>query len=150
MTVFDLDRYVVREYERFARSFTNIHAKDLKSKIADAYASNKFWPEPMIQLNPRFKSGGIHGEVQRRIGLLQCGIQEAPDCGACGRQALHELRRGARVSAQGARCSRSNRIHAGAHDGLFEGQPPGALRLHSRVGMANLRGSPEKRLANRL
>jgi hypothetical protein len=39
MKVFDLDRYVVREYERFARSFTNIHARDLKSKIAEAYRS---------------------------------------------------------------------------------------------------------------
>ena len=46
MTVFDLDRYVVREYERFARSFTNIRARDLKSKMAEAYASNRFWPEP--------------------------------------------------------------------------------------------------------
>ncbi len=41
MTVFDLDRYVVREYERFARSFTNIHAKDLKSKIADRSVAEK-------------------------------------------------------------------------------------------------------------
>jgi hypothetical protein len=37
MTVYDLDRYVVREYERFARSFTNIRARDLNSKIAEAY-----------------------------------------------------------------------------------------------------------------
>jgi hypothetical protein len=71
---FDLDRYVVREYERFARSFTNIHAKDLKSKIADAYASNKFWPEPMIQLNPRFKSGGTVGQLVQS-GDLTSGME---------------------------------------------------------------------------
>jgi hypothetical protein len=63
MTVFDLDRHVVREYERFARSFTNIHASDLKSKIAEAYVGKKFWPEPMIQLNPRFKTGGTIGRL---------------------------------------------------------------------------------------
>jgi ATP-dependent helicase YprA (DUF1998 family) len=74
MTVFNLDRYVVREYERFARSFTNIHAKDLKSKIADAYASNKFWPEPMIQLNPRFKSGGTVGQLVQS-GDLTSGME---------------------------------------------------------------------------
>jgi ATP-dependent helicase YprA (DUF1998 family) len=74
MTVFDLDRYVVREYERFARSFTNIHAKDLKSKIADAYASNKFWPEPMIQLNPRFKSGGTVDQLVQS-GDLTSGME---------------------------------------------------------------------------
>jgi hypothetical protein len=57
MTIFNLDRYVVQEYERFARSFTNIRANDLKDKIENAYAGNRFWPEPMIQLNPRFKRG---------------------------------------------------------------------------------------------
>src|SRR5216684_4132208 len=74
MTVFDLDRHVVREYERFARSFTNIHASDLKSKIAEAYASNRFWPEPMIQLNPRFKTGGTVGQLVRS-GDLAPGME---------------------------------------------------------------------------
>ena len=58
MSVFDLDRYVIQEYERFARSFTDIRAIDLKRKIANAYAGNRFWPEPIIQLNPRFKTLG--------------------------------------------------------------------------------------------
>jgi hypothetical protein len=50
MTIFDLNQHVVRKYERFARSFTNIQAPDLKAKIDAAYASNRFWPEPMIQI----------------------------------------------------------------------------------------------------
>ena len=58
MTIFDLDRQVVREYERFARSFTTIQAPDLKANISKAYASGRFWPEPMVQINPRFKGGG--------------------------------------------------------------------------------------------
>jgi hypothetical protein len=75
MTVFDLDRYVVREYERFARSFTDIHATDLESKIAEAYASKKFWPEPMIQLNPRFKTGGTVAQLVQS-GDLAPGIEK--------------------------------------------------------------------------
>src|ERR1700730_3896617 len=75
MTVFDLDRYVLREYERFARSFTNIHATDLKSKIAEAYAGKKFWPEPMIQLNPRFKTGGTVGQLAES-GDLAPGVEK--------------------------------------------------------------------------
>jgi len=75
MTVFDLDRYVVREYERFARSFTDIHAGDLNTKIAGAYASNKFWPEPMIQINPRFKTGGTVGQLVKS-GDLAPGIDK--------------------------------------------------------------------------
>jgi hypothetical protein len=42
MTVFDLDRYVVREYERFARSFTNIHARDLRQRAK----SSMCWSKP--------------------------------------------------------------------------------------------------------
>ena len=74
-TIFDLDRYVVHEYERFARSFTNIRAGDLKDKLKAAYESNRFWPEPMIQLNPRFKSEGTVGSLVQR-GDLASGIEK--------------------------------------------------------------------------
>ena len=63
MTVFDLDRYVVREYERFGRSFTDIQTPDIKESVRQAYADSRFWPEPMIQLNPRFKGGGTVSEL---------------------------------------------------------------------------------------
>ncbi len=57
MTVFDLDRYVVEDYMTFARSFTDIRADDLRTKLDQAYAGGQFWPEPMVQINPRFRSG---------------------------------------------------------------------------------------------
>lgn len=63
MTIFDLDRQVVNEYERFARSFTTIRAHDLRSQLEQAYAGRRFWPEPMIQINPRFKEGGSVGQL---------------------------------------------------------------------------------------
>jgi hypothetical protein len=75
MTIFDLDRYVVGEYERFARSFTTIRAGDLRDKLNQADASNRFWPEPMIQLNPRFKGGGTVGQLVRS-GDLAAGIDK--------------------------------------------------------------------------
>ena len=74
-TVFELDRFVIDEYERFARSFTNIRAEDLKSKLDEAYASKRFWPEPMIQLNPRFKKGGTVGQLVLR-GDLAPGVDK--------------------------------------------------------------------------
>ena len=55
MTIFDLDRQVVNEYERFARSFTIVRADDLRSQLEKAYADRRFWPEPMIQINPQMK-----------------------------------------------------------------------------------------------
>lgn len=74
MTIFDLDRQVLREYERFARSFTTIQADDLRSKISDAYASGRFWPEPMVQINPRFKGGGRVGDLVAS-GDLASGLE---------------------------------------------------------------------------
>jgi hypothetical protein len=63
MTIFDLDRRVIADYERFARSFTTIRANDLDSQVKKAYDQRQFWPEPMIQINPRFKKGGTVGQL---------------------------------------------------------------------------------------
>src|SRR6516164_11488095 len=58
MDVFDLDRNVVGDYERFSRSFSVIKADDLKSGIDAIYAGRRFWPEPLLQLNPHYAPGG--------------------------------------------------------------------------------------------
>ena len=57
MDVFDLDRSLIGDYESFARSFTRIRAPDINRKINDLYATGRFWPEPLITVNPHFKSG---------------------------------------------------------------------------------------------
>ena len=57
MDVFALRSRVVEDYRAFARSFTTIHAPDLRGAIDAAYASNRYWPDPLIQINPRYKPG---------------------------------------------------------------------------------------------
>jgi len=57
VNVFDLDRSLVHDYERFARSFTQIRAPDIRSQVEEIYASNRFWPEPLISINPHFERG---------------------------------------------------------------------------------------------
>ncbi|MGC2076034.1 MAG: DEAD/DEAH box helicase [Xanthobacteraceae bacterium] len=57
MNVFDLDHALVDDYERFARSFTLIRAPDIREQVEALYASDRFWPEPLISINPRFKRG---------------------------------------------------------------------------------------------
>jgi hypothetical protein len=37
MDVFDLDEALVRDYERFARSFTHIRAIDIREKVHSLY-----------------------------------------------------------------------------------------------------------------
>lgn len=57
MDVFDLDDTLVKDYERFARSFTKIRAVDIRSKVDSLYQSRRFWPEPLISINPNYESG---------------------------------------------------------------------------------------------
>ncbi|HXC25555.1 MAG TPA: DEAD/DEAH box helicase [Gemmatimonadaceae bacterium] len=57
MNVFDLRDTLIGDYQRFARSFTNIRADDIRTQVDEAYASGRYWPEPLVQLNPRFAPG---------------------------------------------------------------------------------------------
>ena len=58
MDVFAFREKLVSEYERFSRSFTNIRAEDIIQAVNEAYAGGRFWPDPLIQLNPNFVPGG--------------------------------------------------------------------------------------------
>src|SRR5262245_7798720 len=57
MNVFDLDQALVNDYERFARSFTLIRAPDIQQQVEELYANDRFWPEPLVSINPRFEGG---------------------------------------------------------------------------------------------
>ena len=55
LDVFALRDSVVDEYKRFATSFTTIHAPDIREQVEDVYAGNRYWPEPLIQINPSYR-----------------------------------------------------------------------------------------------
>lgn len=63
MDVFQFREHIVAEYEQFTRSFTRIRADDIRDYVDEQYASQKYWPEPLIQINPNFKSGGTVEEL---------------------------------------------------------------------------------------
>ena len=73
MDIFDLNGAVIDDYQRFARSFTKVKADDIRGRLDDLYAGRRFWPEPLIQISPRFKAGGTVAE------LVQGGVL-APQC----------------------------------------------------------------------
>jgi hypothetical protein len=54
VNVFDLDRALVSDYQRFARSFPQIWAPDIRSQVENLYASSQLWPDPLISINPHF------------------------------------------------------------------------------------------------
>lgn len=58
MNVFEFREHVVGEYQQFTRSFTRIKADDIRTHVDAEYASQKYWPEPLVQVNPNFQPGG--------------------------------------------------------------------------------------------
>ena len=57
MDVFALRDSIVGEYRRFATSFTTIHAEDIRAQVEAIYAEGRFWPDPLLQINPSYKRG---------------------------------------------------------------------------------------------
>ena len=57
MDVFDLDEKLLYDYRRFARSFTQIRAKNIREGVDAIYRTNRFWPDPLISINPNFEKG---------------------------------------------------------------------------------------------
>ncbi len=76
MDVFDLDRRLVDDYSRFSRSFTQIRATDIEAQVEDIYRSQRFWPEPLISLNPNFERDATidalvsEGSLHSNTGLV--------------------------------------------------------------------------------
>jgi Lhr-like helicase len=57
MDVFSLRDSVVGEYRKFAKSFTKIYAEDIREQVEAIYADGRFWPDPLLQINPSYKRG---------------------------------------------------------------------------------------------
>ena len=53
--IFQFRRELVDEYASFSRSFTRIGAKDIAEAVDAEYAKGRYWPEPLIQVNPNYK-----------------------------------------------------------------------------------------------
>ena len=69
MNVFDVDLSLIGDYQHFARSFTEIRAADIRTQVDALYATGKFWPDPLITVNPHYeKDASIAGLVKE--GLL--------------------------------------------------------------------------------
>lgn len=55
LDIFALRDAVIDEYKHFATSFTTIYAPDIKAQVEAIYAEERYWPEPLIQINPSYK-----------------------------------------------------------------------------------------------
>ena len=108
MDVFSLRDSVVGEYKKFATSFTTIHAEDIRQQVDTIYAQERYWPEPLIQINPSYRqstsvdqlvvSGDLHptcAEIfcyRRRRRSQAAEAVQAPAAGDCAGGRRRELR----------------------------------------------------------
>lgn len=75
MNIFDLDSSLVERYASFSRSFSRIRAQEIADKIDAVYDSGKFWPDPLITINPRFEGGGSIDKLVQE-GVLDPALEQ--------------------------------------------------------------------------
>lgn len=56
--VFKFRNILVEEYSAFSRSFTQIAAEDICQEVDRQYNAGRYWPEPLIQINPNYQRKG--------------------------------------------------------------------------------------------
>jgi superfamily II DNA/RNA helicase len=53
--VFGFRNQLIAEYSSFSRSFSRIRATDISNKVEQEYKDGRYWPEPLIQINPNYR-----------------------------------------------------------------------------------------------
>ncbi|MBI2744615.1 MAG: DEAD/DEAH box helicase [Burkholderiales bacterium] len=71
--VFQFRNRLISEYSTFSRSFSKVAAPDILAKVEEEYAHGRYWPEPLIQINPNYKRSGTVQQLAKE-GVLH------PDC----------------------------------------------------------------------
>lgn len=56
--VFQFRSQLVERYSSFSRSFVRIAAPDLQREVARQYQDGRYWPEPLVQINPNYQRKG--------------------------------------------------------------------------------------------
>ncbi|MFN3683840.1 MAG: DEAD/DEAH box helicase [Fimbriimonadaceae bacterium] len=69
MDVFQLRKALVDDYAAYTRSFIKIRDPRIEELVSETLDRERFWPEPLIQLNPAYQPGGGVDELVEQ-GLL--------------------------------------------------------------------------------
>ena len=69
MDVFKLDDWLIKEYQAFSRSFVQIRSEEIQQKVDAGYALRRFWPAPLLQINPHYKDSGSLKDLVGEPGL---------------------------------------------------------------------------------
>nr|BBH92023.1 RNA helicase [Thermogemmatispora argillosa] len=69
MNIFELREHLISDYASYVQSFLQIRDPGIRSHVTQEFERGLLWPEPLIQLNPRFKPGATIDELVAE-GLL--------------------------------------------------------------------------------
>jgi Lhr-like helicase len=74
LNVFNFRDALIGEYRTFSRSFVRIEASDIRDEVDRQYIQGRYWPEPLIQINPNYQRKGTVQQLAAE-GLLHkaCG-----------------------------------------------------------------------------
>ena len=56
--VFQFRNQLVGRYSNFSRSFVRIAASDIQREVESQYQDGRYWPEPLVQINPNYQRKG--------------------------------------------------------------------------------------------
>lgn len=56
--VFGFRDQLINAYSSFSRSFSRIAAPDIRDEVERQYADGRYWPEPLVQINPNYQRKG--------------------------------------------------------------------------------------------
>ena len=71
MDIFSFRDELIERYKKFSSSFCTIRSEDLKTFVESQYEEKKkYWPEPLLQINPSYKSETTIAKLIENGGML--------------------------------------------------------------------------------
>ena len=74
MDVFKLRDELIGDYSSYIKSFIQINDERIRNKVDEELDNGLLWPDPLVQINPNYESGGSVDELIEK-GILHnlCG-----------------------------------------------------------------------------
>ena len=74
MDVFKLRDELISDYSTYIKSFIQINDERIRNKVDEELDNGLLWPDPLVQINPNYESGGsIDDLVEKGILHTLCG-----------------------------------------------------------------------------
>ena len=73
--VFQFRDQLIERYGSFSRSFVRIAASDIQAEVENQYAQGRYWPEPLVQINPNYQRQGTVQQLAEQ-GILHAACAQ--------------------------------------------------------------------------